>query len=146
MGSSRRWKRAKQLARGGIGEFKMSEVLMDFAEPLLAEFQLPRDRTAFLAGVQTAVLLWNAMVDPPAEGHRTTTYAVLEKALGRELPREAEDQFDRMIARGRAKYSHVRLIIVDADVDVKDDGRITVRVVSSPWEGANPRDRARGQV
>jgi hypothetical protein len=144
MGSSRRWKRAKRLVRGGIGELKMSEVLLDFAEPLLSEFQLPRDRQAFLSAVQTAVLLWNAMIDPPAEGHRATTYATLAKAIGREIPPEVEDQFDRMIARGRAKFAHVRLMIVDADVDIEDDGRITVRVLSTPWQGTDSRDSAKG--
>lgn len=103
MGSSRRWKRAKQRAhsrgRADDGRFKMSEILMDFAEPLLRSFELPRDRGAFVGGVKVAAVLWNVMVDPPANGY-ASAYAALGRAYGTAPTRELTDVFDLMIARG----------------------------------------------
>ena len=54
MGNSRRFKRGMKAGRahgrmgdGGYGGVKMSDVLMDFAEPLLHGLSLPEDRDAF---------------------------------------------------------------------------------------------------
>ena len=56
MGNSRRFKRAMRTGRfrgrvdgGGYGGIKMSEVLLDFAEPLVQGLSLPEDREAFVA-------------------------------------------------------------------------------------------------
>jgi hypothetical protein len=63
MGGSRRWKRSKQLAhsrgRADDGRYRMSEILVEFAEPLLDSFELPRNRSAFRGAVTVAALLWN---------------------------------------------------------------------------------------
>ena len=102
---------------------------MDFAEPLLRSFELPRDSDAFVGGVKVAAVLWNLMVDPPADGY-ASAYAALGRSYGSAPTRELTDVFDLMIARGRARYSHVRLQIAEVDVDVHGDGRCTVRVLT----------------
>ncbi len=134
MGSSRRWKRAKQLdhsrGRAGDGEFKMSAALMDFAKPLLDSFELPRDEDAFVGAVKVSAALWNAMMDPPAGG-LASICAELASTYGSAPTRELADVFGLMLACGRAKYSHVCVQIADVDVEVHADGRCTVRVLTS---------------
>ena len=53
-----------------------------------------------MGGVKVAAVLWNVMVDPPANGY-ASTYAALGTAYGTAPTRELDDVFDRMIARGR---------------------------------------------
>ena len=129
MGSSRKWKRAKRHGTGEI-ELKMSEVLLDFAEPMLAGLTLPEDRAPFETAIKMASVLWNAAVSPP-EGGLARVYAMFEREMGEPIDEEVKAMFDRVVRRGRARYPHVRRIIVQAKVDVDDEGTCRVRVASS---------------
>lgn len=136
MGSSRRWKRARRHGTGGgAGPFtgrsaKMSEVLLDFAEPLLEEFSLPEDRVAFETALKLSAILWNVSVNPP-EGGVKAVYAKLEAGMGSPPDPAMEQVFDEMIARGRARYPHVRRMIMQVDVDIDDRGTCRVNVASA---------------
>lgn len=140
MGTSRQWKRAKKSLRphrrttavvvnGARGGVKMSEVLVDFAEPLLHGFTLPEERRAFEAALKISALLWNAMVDPPEGGYRRL-YAELGELVGSPPGPEIEKIFDAMIARGRALYPGLDRMIAGVEVAVASDGRVNVNVMS----------------
>jgi hypothetical protein len=107
----------------------MSEVLLDFAEPLLLGFTLPEDRLAFEAAVKISALLWNAAVNPPQNGYRRL-YAKLGEMVGSAPGPELEEIFDAMIVRGRALYPGLDRMIAHVDVVVESDGRCNVSVAS----------------
>lgn len=46
----------------------MSDVLLDFAEPMVRGLSLPEDRVAFVAALKIAGLLWNEAVSPSPGG------------------------------------------------------------------------------
>jgi hypothetical protein len=121
MGNSRRLRRAMKATRfrgrmGGYGGVKMSEVLVDFAEPLVEGLSLPEDRDAFVAALKIAGMLWNEAVFPHEGGSREL-YDTLNAAMGDDPDPDLEKLFDAVIARRRLLYPHL--------------DRCTVRVVSA---------------
>ena len=108
---------------------KMSEILVDFAEPLLRELTLPKDRLAFEAALKISALLWNAAIDPHEGGHRRL-YARLGEMVGSAPGPELEEIFDAMIVRGRALYPGLERMIARVEVAVASDGRCHVNVAS----------------
>jgi hypothetical protein len=136
MGNSRRLKRAMKANRirervgGGYGGVKMSEVLLEFAEPLVDPLSLPEDREAFVASLKIAGLLWNEAVCP-SPGGSTELYTRMSDLTGAPRDPVMERVFDAMIARGRLLYPDLDRLITAVDVEVEDDGRCTVRVISA---------------
>jgi hypothetical protein len=137
MGNSRRLKRVLRANRfrespaaGGYGGVKMSEVLLDFAEPLVRGLSLPEDRKAFVAALKTAGLLWNEGVVPSPDG-RKKLYAALHEVMGGPPDREMERLFDTMIGRGRRLYPDLDRLITGVHVEIDDNGDCTVRVLSA---------------
>jgi hypothetical protein len=136
MGNSRRLKRAMKANRfreadgGGYGGVKMSEVLLEFAEPLVRGLSLPEDRKAVVAALKIAGALWNEAARP-LPGGRTQLYARLSDAVGGTRDADMDRLFDLMIARGRRLYPHLDRLVTAVDVEVEDDGRCIVRVLSA---------------
>ncbi len=137
MGNSRRLKRAMRASRsrgrmdgGGFGGIKMSEVLLDFAKPLVGGLSLPEHRDAFVTALQVAGLLWNEAVCP-GEGGSKELYATLNDAMGGASDPDMEKLFDAVIARGRLLYPDLDRLITSVHVSVDGDGNCTVRVVSA---------------
>ncbi len=119
------------MSRVAGDQVSMSDVLMDFAEPLLRGLELPEDRIAFETGLKIAAMLWNASVDPSGDDPRDV-YADIDAALGggQESDREMERLFDLIIVRGRKLYPDVKRLIVDMNVAIGDDGTCRLNVVS----------------
>lgn len=137
MGNSRRFKRAMKGGRsrgrmdsGGYGGIKMSEVLMDFAEPLVRGLSLPEDRDAFVAALKVAGVLWNEAV-LPSPGGSEELYARLNDATGGPRDPGMETLFDTVIVRGRLLYPDLDRLVTSVHVTVGGDGDCTVRVVSA---------------
>lgn len=133
MGNSRRLKRAMRAShsRGSMGGgVKMSEVLLDFAEPLVRGLSLPEDRKAFAAALKVAGLLWNEAVSPGPGGSKEL-YSKLSDAMAGPRDPGMEKLFDAVIARGRLLYPHLDRIITSVHVSVGGDGDCTVRVISA---------------
>lgn len=142
MGSSRRWKRAKKSVRpqGGSGGgavrderdgVSMSDLLVDFAEPLLRGFTLPEDRMAFEAALKISSLLWNEGL-LPRERRSKALYAELAGMLGAKEDPEVEPFFDSMIRRGRSRYPGVDRFIPGVRMEVDEEGNHRVDVSSTP--------------
>jgi hypothetical protein len=139
MGNSRRLKRALKSNRSrgarradGYGGVKMSEVLMDFAEPLVCEMSLPEDREAFVAALKLCGLLWNEAVLPSPGGSREL-YDRLNTAMGTPSDPDTERLLDAVIARGRLLYPDLDRLITAVDVDIANNGHCNVRVVSAVY-------------
>jgi hypothetical protein len=115
---------------GGYGGIKMSEVLLDFAEPMLRGFSLPEDRETFVATLKIAGLLWNEAVAPGPDGSQAL-YARLSEAMDGPRDAEMEKVFDAVIARGRLLYPNLDRLITGVHVSVGADGDCTVRVISA---------------
>jgi hypothetical protein len=137
MGNSRRFKRAMKGGRsrgrmhgGGYGGIKMSEVLLDFAEPLVSGLSLPEDRDAFVAALKVAGLLWNEAVSPSPGGSKEL-YERLYDAIGGPRDPGMEKLFDAVIARGRVLYPDLGRLITGVHVDIGGGGDCTVRVISA---------------
>lgn len=137
MGNSRRFKRAMKGGRsrgrmdgGGYGGIKMSEVLLDFAEPLVRGLSLPEDREAFVAALKIAGVLWNEAVSP-GKGGSKELYARLNAATGGPRDPSMETLFDTVIARGRVLYPDLDRLLTGVHVEVGGDGDCTVRVISA---------------
>jgi hypothetical protein len=137
MGNSRRLKRAMRGGRsrghiggGGYGGIKMSEVLLDFAEPLVRELSLPEDSDTFVAALKVASVLWNEAVRP-GKGGSKELYARLNDAMGSPPDPGMEKLFDTVIARGRLLYPDLDRIIASVHVGIDDEGGCTVRVISA---------------
>lgn len=137
MGNSRRLKRAMKGSRsrgrmesGGYGGIKMSEVLLDFAEPLVSGLSLPEDRDAFVAALKVAGLLWNEAVSPSPGGSKEL-YERLYDAIGGPRDPGMEKLFDAVIARGRLLYPDLDRLVTSVHVSVGGDGACTVRVISA---------------
>lgn len=137
MGNSRRFKRAMKTSRsrgymggGRYGGIKMSEVLLDFAEPMLHGFSLPEDREAFVGALKVASMLWNEAVFP-GKGGSKALYARLKEATGGFPGPEMEKLFDAVIARRRLLYPDLDRMITGVHVSMDDDGRCTVKVSSA---------------
>jgi hypothetical protein len=136
MGSSRRWKRAKKLGRGGgvatqdwRGGIKMSDVLRVFADPLVCDLELPEDHLAFEAALKISALLWNEGL-LPRERRSTELYAELAAILGSPHDPALEDFFDSMIERGRALYPGLDRFIQGVHLVVDDEGSCRLDVSS----------------
>lgn len=136
MGSSRRWKRAKKLGRGGgvaaqdwRGGVKMSDVLWVFADPLVRDLELPEDHLAFEAALKISALLWNEGL-LPRERRSTELYAELAAMVGGPRDPALEAIFDAMIERGRALYPGVDRFIQSVDLVVDDEGNCRLDVSS----------------
>lgn len=137
MGNSRRFKRAmkaslsrERMDSRGYGGIKMSEVLLDFAEPLVRGLSLPEDRDVFAAALKVAGLLWNEAVSPRPGGSKAL-YDKLNDALGGPRDPDMEKLFDAVIARRRLLYPDLDRIITSVHVSVGGDGDCTVRVISA---------------
>lgn len=135
MGNSRRLKRAMKANRvrrlgAGYRGVKMPEVLVQFAAPLLRGLTLPKDRDAFTAALKMAGLLWNEVASPHPEGS-AALYASLSTGMSEPRDLEMEALFDRMIARGRVLFPGLDRLVTGVDVDIEDDGRCNVRVISA---------------
>lgn len=137
MGNSRRFKRAMKGSRsrgrtdgGGYGGIKMSEVLLDFAQPLVRGLSLPEDRGAFAAALKIAGLLWNEAVSPTPGGSQEL-YGKLNDAMGGPPDPGMEKLFDTVIARGRLLYPDLDRLITGVHVSVGGDGDCNVRVISA---------------
>jgi hypothetical protein len=137
MGNSRRLKRAMRATRSRghivsdeLDGVKMSEVLLDFAEPLVGGLSLPDDRDAFVAALKIAGLLWNEAVCP-GQGSSEELYARLSDGMG--IPRDPgmEKLFDAVIVRGRLLYPDLDRLVASVHVTVDGDGCCTVRVMSA---------------
>lgn len=108
----------------------MSEVLLDFAEPLVGGLSLPDDRDAFVAALKMAGLLWNEAVRP-GEGGSEELYATLNDAMGGPRDPGMEKLFDAVIARGRLLYPDLDRLVTSVHVSVGADGECTVQVISA---------------
>jgi len=110
---------------------KISEVLLDFAEPVLETFDHPED---FEAMVTLAVLCWNCSLLPANEQRKSLNKVINE--LGKSDPTtriEVEDCIRMLMERKKTVFANDRRMIANFEVVEERDGSRLV-VVSSLLE------------
>jgi hypothetical protein len=107
---------------------KMSEVLMDFAGPLLEDLE---DETAFESVLSFAVICWNLSFFPEKEQRKMMRDIVDELGKSDHLMRlEAESWVGFFLERKKAFFADDRRMILDYKI-VQEKGRERLLVVST---------------
>ena len=107
---------------------KMSEVLLDFAEPVLETFDHPED---FDAIVTLAALCWNCSFLLPNEQRKSLNNVINELGKSDPLLRiEVEDCIHMLMERKKTVFANDRRMIANFEVVEERDGSRLV-VVSS---------------
>ncbi|MBI2927091.1 MAG: hypothetical protein HYY24_15455 [Verrucomicrobia bacterium] len=121
------------------GEQKMSEVLVDFAQPML---DLARSEEDVQKALSVATIAWNLALLPPQEREEESATGPLAR-----LPAEAQTIVWEMVERKLLHFNKVNRMIMDFDAS-GEAGKLTLNVVSTllPLGGADgregPADRA----
>lgn len=116
---------AEIVPRGG--ERKMSEILVEFAQPMLDHL----DESQYREGISAATLAWNAAMLSGDEGMRTLEQQA--KKIFRFDPLARQGMVETMrslIERKKQHFAHIKRIIMDYQVIDLDDG-YRVNVISS---------------
>jgi len=104
---------------------KMSEVLLDFVEPVLETFDHPED---FEAMVTLAVLCWNCSLLPANEQRKSLNKVINE--LGKSDPTtriEVEDCIRMLMERKKTVFANdIRMIANFEVVEERDGSRLVV--------------------
>ena len=108
------------------GMEKMSEVLLEFAEPYLGE---DPDRKKLQSVLQVAIVAWNAAILPRSQGQD------LIREMATEFPQELKAPFmalvDDMVSRKRIHFAGNSRFILSLDFTMTADGEPHVQVGSS---------------
>jgi len=114
---------------------KMSEVLLDFAEPLLDTLD---DDDDFKAAISFAALCWNCSLLPPKEQGQQLSAMVDGLGKSDALMRlEVEDKICMLLERKRTSFASDNRMVVSFEV-VQDQGRPRLLVVSAFVKDSQP--------
>jgi hypothetical protein len=107
---------------------KMSEVIMDFAEPLLDPVE---DGLAFENALTLAVICWNTSFLPEEEQRKMVREMVGEMAKSDFLTRfEVENCINMLLGRKRTFFADERRLVLDYKI-VEEKGRERLLVLSA---------------
>ncbi len=99
---------------------KMSEVLLDFAEPVLETFDHPED---FEAMITLATLCWNCSFLPANEQRKSLNNVINELVKSEPTARiEVEECIRILMERKKTVFANERRIITDFEVVEERDG------------------------
>lgn len=114
---------------------KMSEVLLEFAEPLLDAFD---DDSHFRDLTAIAVFCWNLTFLPPKEGEAAINDIVKQMA-GRDAfkGRGLREALRALIERKKALYADDNRLIVNYEI-IQEESGPRLLVMSSPIEDGQP--------
>ena len=111
------------------GEPKMSEVLLDFAKPLLPDDATPEE---YHVAIPMAAAVWNACLQPDAEREKLRDEMAVK--FGHGDPHHMVfflNAFEAMLKQKRELYPNLRRLIVDYEIGLTDQG-VTLNVTSAP--------------
>lgn len=112
---------------------KMSEVLLDVAEPMLEDPDLPDDPDTFKATLNLVAALWNASRPGVPDGGKAEKQKILDRMRDFALapvPPEVERQCDEVMDRARSRYPDEDQLIVGVQVTVGSDDRYYINVAT----------------
>lgn len=107
------------------GEDRVSDMLLDFAKPVLE--QAGNNHTAACGAMNVAVLLWNAII----EGGKALEAAKAKLlALPGSTPEQVEELVSAMSARKEEKYPQAKHLVMDFNLEFDKRGGLSVRIAS----------------
>jgi hypothetical protein len=144
---SREKKLRSQLRRSGAapvavalrppGLKKMSEVLVDVAEPLLRGLDLAADPANYEAALLLGAALWNVSAPGCPVGNAAQKQKVLAEIRRRSPAADAAEvdrRCDEVMARAGEMYPDEVRAIVGVQVSLKTDGRYHIDVASARFQ------------
>jgi hypothetical protein len=106
----------------------MSEVLPEFAEPLIEDVDDDRLQT----GISVAALAWNMAILPPEEQNKALDTLWKDKAIGGALTkRDIHELLQSLIDRKKAMYGDDDRLILSYKF-VEEEGDLRLLVASTP--------------
>jgi hypothetical protein len=120
----------------GPGRRKMSAVLVDVAEPLLADLHLPEHEDGYRLALMIAAGVWNASRQR-TESERSRAFAdVWESLEARFQSGDLRRQLDLVYQRAVERYPSERRAIAAVEMPFGPDGRYHINVASLGRAGA----------
>jgi hypothetical protein len=114
----------------GAGEQKMSELLVDIAEPLLRGLSLPKDEPEYRLALSFAAAIWNATTHP-TDVERRRALSQLFVLAGEPLPPSARRMAAEVYKRGRHLYPDDNRVISGVEFIRQKGGRYLLNVAST---------------
>lgn len=108
-------------------DVKMSEVLLDFANPLLEHCEDIEEHHKVIA---YATLIWNLTNLPKADGERFKKDICKMLEHDEILLQDGMEMMEMMLARKDKYFKNMKRMIVDYDISVTD-GQMNVQIVST---------------
>lgn len=110
---------------------KMSEVLLEFAKPLIDEC---KDDKAFYKALQISAIAWNSSFFSPEERKKLIDES-FNKYINDNNEREiAKEILSKMLERKEKKFQNIKRKILDFQISYRD-GQQHLNVISSTSEG-----------
>ena len=107
---------------------KMSEVLLEFAEPLTAACE---DDKSFYNALQISAIAWNASFFPPKERDKTTNESIDEYISDKNERETTKEILLKMVKRKEQDFPDIKRMIIDFQVSYRD-GERHLYAISSP--------------
>lgn len=123
----KRIKKKTRLTKPGASTLKMSEVIADFAAPLLKEAD---DETSASVAISIAVMGWNLAVMPEDEQEDMIKEMIAKIPKPGSDAKYTESIARMMISRKKELFSHIKKLIVGYDIKFRE-GKMLLNVVST---------------
>lgn len=107
---------------------KMSEVLLEFAEPLTAACG---DNNSFYNALQISAIAWNTSFFPPEERKKSTDECINEYISDKKARETTKEILLKMLRRKEQDFPDIKRMIMDFKVSYRD-GERHLYVISSP--------------
>jgi hypothetical protein len=120
-------KRKKQsLKISGAYDVKMSEVIIEFADPLLREAQTEK---AYEISIAMAVTCWNLAIMPENK-HEELISEITRTSTSEHYRKDTESVVRMFIERKKLLFSHIRKIVVNHSIQFSE-GKMMLNVAST---------------
>lgn len=109
-------------------ERKMSEIILEFAEPVL---RVANDEQTNKNALTIAITCWDVALLPENEHEEIIGKIVKEAMPTEQFWKDMENIVRMLIERKKSLYPHVKKIIVDHDIQFSN-GNIILNIASTP--------------
>ena len=118
---------------------KMSQILLDIAEPLVETMSLPADFAPYRISLNVACAVWNASRLPAADGRREALDLIVNTLVDQMgCPQEeAQRVTGEVYLLARQRYAEERRLIESVHVEMVGEDRVRIDVKSAEIEGGS---------
>ena len=110
------------------GKVKMSEILLEFAEPLTDACE---NNKSFINAINLSMIAWNISFFPKKERKELMDESIEKFTGDRHDKRTIKNILSMMQERKEKEFSHIKMMMVDLEITFKD-GNHQLNVLSAP--------------